>query len=135
MSTRPLAPAAGHAKTTLWSPGVGMVMGGDQVLPSSVEELYLSTVSPVICPPPFTGACSQIAYRLPALSIPMVGKLPPALKLGKLATGRSTQLSPLGSLTFGVATPTKATGKQRPIRILLKDASSWMTFTCFTAVE
>src|SRR5437870_5302194 len=61
MSTRPSSPAAGHAKTLLCSPGVGIVIGVDQLVPSLVEKLYLSTVSPVIWPLPLTGACSQTA--------------------------------------------------------------------------
>src|SRR5437879_6608900 len=130
MSTRPLSPAAGHAKTLLCSPGVGMVIGVDQVVPSLVEKLYLSRVSPVIAPVSGSvGACSQTAYRFPALSMASVGKLPPVFAVGKdlfggivpsVATGKSLQLRPLGSLENG-------TGKQRPIRILLNDASSWMT--------
>src|SRR2546428_9498743 len=61
-----------------------------------------------------------------------VGKFAPVLKWGKLATVRSTQSRPLGSLTLVMAGP-NATEKQRPIRILLSDASSWMTYTCLTA--
>ncbi len=60
-STRPLSPAAAQAKTLLRSPGVGMVMGADQVVPSLVEKLYRSTVSPVMLPAESTGACSQTA--------------------------------------------------------------------------
>src|SRR2546422_2612521 len=128
MSTRPLSPAAGQAKTLFKSPGVGIVIGVDQWLPSSVENAYLSDVLPIL-PCVSTCACSQTAYRLPALSIAIVGKLPPVLTVPgvpRLATGRSTQLSPLGSLTFATGGP-KATGKQRPIAILLKVASSWIT--------
>src|SRR3989442_15991177 len=126
MSTRPSSPAAGQAKTLLWSPGVGMVSGLDQVLPSFVETLYLRTVSPVTCPVPLMAACSQTAYRFPDLSMARVGKLAPVLEPGKLATGRSSQFRPLGSLTLGTGAP-KATGKQRPIAILVSVASSWMT--------
>src|SRR6266481_4221932 len=54
-----------------------------------------------------------------------VGQVPPAGIVPSVATGRSLQLSPLGSLVNG-------TGKQRPIRILLNVASSWMTYTCLT---
>src|SRR2546425_1200258 len=126
MSTPPSSPAAGQANTLLCRPGVGIVIGFDQVLPSLVEKLYFRTVSPVTCPAGLTGACSQTAYRFPALSMAIVGKLAPVLKPGKLVTGRSTQSRPLGSLTLVMAGP-NATGKQRPIRILLSDASSWMT--------
>src|SRR3989442_868165 len=127
MSTRPSSPAAVHAKTLFKSTGVGMVVGVDQWLPSSVENAYLSDVLPILLL--FTGACSQTAYRFPALSIAIVGKLPPVLTLvgePRSATGRSTQFRPLGSLTFATGIP-NATGKQRPIRILLNDASSWIT--------
>src|SRR2546429_292339 len=127
MSTRPSSPAVGHTKTLLCSPGVGIVIGGDQVVPSFVEKLYLSRVSPVIVQPTGScGACSQTAYKLPALSIAMAGKFPPVFAVGhvppvgivpRVATGRSLQLKPLGSLVNG-------TRKQRPIRILLKVASS-----------
>src|SRR6267378_3243108 len=55
-----------------------------------------------------------------------VGQVPPEGIVPSVATGRSLQLSPLGSLVNG-------TGKQRPIRILLNVASSWMTYTCLTA--
>jgi len=120
----------------LWSPGVGIVTGVDQVLPSLIEKLKASTVSPVIFPVfGLVGACSQTAYRFPFLSMASVGKLPPVLAVGKeppdgivprVATGKSTQFKPLRSLTFGTASPT-ATGKQRRIAILLKVASSWMT--------
>ena len=80
------------------------------------------------------GAWAQTAYRLPALSMASVGKLAPVFAVGQVppagivpsvATGKSLQLSPLGSLV-------KGTGKQRPIRILLNVASSWMTKTCLT---
>src|SRR5207245_9204681 len=63
MSTRPLSPAAVHANTLLWSPGVGIVIGVDQVVPSLVEKLYLSTASPVtvqVNAP--DGACSQTSH-------------------------------------------------------------------------
>src|SRR5437879_2270354 len=127
MSTRPLSPAAGQAKTLFKSPGVGIVIGVDQWLPSSVENAYLSDVLPIL--PVVTCACSQTAYRLPALSIASVGKLPPVLTVPgapRSATGRSTQLRPLRSLTFATGAP-KATGKQRPIAIFEKVASSWIT--------
>src|SRR5437868_2789988 len=84
ISTRPSSPAAAQAKTLLWSPGVGMVIGVDQVVPSSLEKLYLSSVSPVIWH--FTGscgACAQTAYRLPALSMASVGKLAPVFAVGQ----------------------------------------------------
>src|SRR2546423_45651 len=135
MSTRPLSPAAGQAKTLFRSPGVGIAIGVDQWLPWSVEKAYLSEVFPIL--PAVTGACSQTAYRLPARSIASAGKLPPVLTVPgapRSATGRSTQLRPLGSLTLGTGAP-NATGKQRPIAILLKVASSWMTYTCLTAVD
>ncbi len=70
------------------------------------------------------GACSHTAYRLPALSIAIVGKSAPVFTPGlRSATGRSVQFKPLGSLTFAIGAP-KATGKQRPIRILFKAALS-----------
>src|SRR5437879_10432220 len=77
MSTRPLSPAAAQAKTLFKSPGVGIVIGIDQWLPSSVEKAYSSDVLPIL--PPVTGACSQTTYRLPALSMASDGKLPPVL--------------------------------------------------------
>src|SRR6266498_4039088 len=61
----------------------------------------------------FTGACSHTTYRLPALSMAMVGKLPPVLNPGKLATCRSSQFRPDGSLTFATGGP-NATVKHRP---------------------
>ena len=104
-----------------------MVTGVDQWFPSSVEKLYLSTVSPVIVQETGScGACSQMVYRLPALSMASVGKFPPVFAVGQVppggivpsvATGKSLQLRPVGSLV-------KGTGKQRPIRIRLKVASS-----------
>src|ERR1700720_1179292 len=104
-----------------------MVIGVDQVVPSLVEKLYLSRVSPVIVQETGScGACSQTAYKLPAASMVMVGKLPPVFAVGQVppggivpsvATGKSLQLRPLGSLV-------NSTGKQRPIRIRLKVASS-----------
>src|SRR5881227_1503816 len=64
----------------------------------------------------------------------MVGKLPPVRVCGpRSATGRSTQSSPLGSLTFGTGGP-KLTGKHRAMRILWRNASSWITYTCLTAL-
>src|SRR5207245_10166873 len=113
MSIRPLSPAAGQAKTLFNSLGVGMVIGVDQWLPSSVENAYLSDVLPIL--PAVTGACSQTAYRFPALSMASVGKLPPVLTVPgapRSATGRATQFRPLGSLTFATAAAPKATGKQ-----------------------
>src|SRR5207245_9418324 len=106
MSTRPLSPAAGQAKTLFRSPGVGIVIGVDQWLPSSVENAYLRDVLPIL--PAVTGACSQTAYKFRALSIVIVGKLPPVLTVPgppRWATGTSTELSPLGALPCGVGGP------------------------------
>jgi hypothetical protein len=135
MSTRPSSPAAAQAKTLFARPGVGIWTGADQWFPSSVEYEYISELSPAIFVVASYGACSQTAYRLPALSIARVGKFPPVRTVSgapRSATGRSTQFRPLGSLTFGIGAP-NATGKQRAIRILLRLPSSWMTYTCFTA--
>src|SRR5205807_2496526 len=127
MSTRPLSPAAAQAKTLFKSPSVGIVIGIDQWLPSSIEKAYSSDVLPIL--PPVAGACSQTTYRFPALSMASDGKLPPVLTVPgapRSATGKSTQFRPLGSLTFAMAPP-NATGKQRPIAIFEKVASSCTT--------
>src|SRR5215831_8379655 len=64
----------------------------------------------------------------------IVGKFPPVLfDEPRFATGRSAQFKPLGSLTLGIGGP-NATGKQRPIKILFRSASSWTTKTCLTGV-
>src|SRR5439155_26681420 len=64
----------------------------------------------------------------------VVGKFPPVLfDEPRSTTGRSTQVKPLGSLTLGTGGP-NATGKQRPIKILFRSASSWTTKTCLTGV-
>jgi hypothetical protein len=58
MSIRPSSPAAAQAKTLFARP-VGIVIGADQWLPSSVEYEYRSDVSPAL--PPDRWACSQTA--------------------------------------------------------------------------
>src|SRR5713101_5328918 len=109
MSTRPAAPAATQAKTLFNSPGVGICTGVVQVVPSSAEEAMNNEVLPVIAPCE-PGASSHTAYSVPAWSIASVGKLPPVTWPGKLATGRSKQDNPLGSVV-------KGTVWQRPSRI------------------
>src|SRR2546426_9698919 len=101
MSTRPSSPAAIHVNTLLCrvpaeEPDVSICMGVDQVFPSSVENEYFRTVSPVTLPLPSIGACDQTAYRLPALSIAMVGKFAPVMKPVKVATGKLSRFKPLG---------------------------------------
>src|SRR4051812_41250260 len=127
MSTRPSSPAAAEANTLFARPGVGTCTGADQLVPSFVEYAYQSAVSPASVP--LYGACSQIAYRLPAASIASDGKLAPVrTPVPRFATGRSVQLRPLGSLTFWSGAP-NATGKHRAIWILLRPPSSWITYT------
>src|SRR4051812_24144030 len=99
MSTRPSLPAATHG-ITLFARPVGIVTGFVQCAPSSVEEVNFSTASPMT--PLTTGDWAQTAYRLPELSIAIVGKFPPVFTVPgwpRSATGRSTQLTPLGSVT------------------------------------
>src|SRR5947208_10581855 len=64
MFTRPSSPAAAQANTLLcrvpWGELSGMLIGADQVVPSSVEKAYLRTVSPVTLPVSGSvGACSH----------------------------------------------------------------------------
>src|SRR5437773_1106055 len=66
MSTRPSSPATAQANTLLWSvptgePDVSTWIGAAHVLPSSVENEYSSTVSPVTWPLSLIGACSHTA--------------------------------------------------------------------------
>src|SRR5439155_22683452 len=66
MSRRPSSPATAQANTLLWSvptgePDVSIRIGAAHVLPSSVENEYFSTVSPVTWPLSLTGACSHTA--------------------------------------------------------------------------
>ncbi len=99
MSTRPSSPATIPGITLLARP-VGIVTGFDQWSPWSVENEYSSTASPMI-PPTSIGDWAQTAYRFPARSIAIVGKLPPIRTVvgsPRSATGRSTQLRPLGSV-------------------------------------
>src|SRR5262245_36122045 len=59
MSTRPSSPAAIQPKTLLARPGVGTLIGVDQLAPSFVEYAYMSDASPAL--PPLIAACSQSA--------------------------------------------------------------------------
>src|ERR1035437_2272697 len=121
-STLPGSPAPIHAKTFVLSPGVGSE-DTVHVLPWSLEVAYFSRVLPVTAPDA-PGACSQTAWRLPALSTDMVGKLPPVTEPGKLDTSLSVQLaSPV------VAVGEMATTSHRPIEIEVSAALSWTTKT------